>query len=73
MSDNLLHSASLDGILRARDIVLAYLSVEPGCSVATAVDLVCDSEGIPDDRDRRVIRRGVERRLEIDSRKAGSG
>jgi len=41
-----------------------FLTLSPQVRIATAVDVICDFEGIPSDFERRTIRRLLEHRLD---------
>jgi undecaprenyl pyrophosphate synthase len=56
--------AGLDEIVRAVEAVAAYVEVGSD-TLADAVDLVCDHFGIVSDADRRIVRRGAAKRIEL--------
>jgi hypothetical protein len=62
--------AQLDVIVRAVDTATAYVEVGSD-TLTSAVDVVCDHLGIVSDADRRIVRRGVTRRLELAKRLEG--
>lgn len=61
--------ASLPVVRLAIDTAFAYVNLSPGVRVLDAVDVTCDHQGLFDDRDRRLIRNAVERRLARTTRK----
>ena len=46
-------------------LVDLFITLNPGYPLVGAVDVICDREGIADDRDRRAVRRGVEARQSL--------
>jgi hypothetical protein len=55
--------ATLNEIVEAVGVVDVFITVHPGYPLVAAVDdVICDLEGIVDDRDRRAVRCGVEAR-----------
>jgi hypothetical protein len=55
--------ATFDEITAAVDVAHVLATRAPGCALADAVDVACDAVGVPADRDRRIARRLLERRL----------
>lgn len=55
---------SLPVLSLAVETAYAYVCLSPGVRVLEAVDVTCDHQGIFDDRDRRVVRNVVERRVD---------
>lgn len=56
-------SASLTEIRDAVDRAAAYAGPLGPLPLPVAIDLACDELGIPLDRDRRIVRNALERRL----------
>lgn len=56
--------AQLNELHQAIAAASAYVDLG-SVDVVEAVNLTCDYQGIPDDRDRRVVRKAVERRIKL--------